>query len=149
MAMRPEVKYTPYATYSKEQTRVVITFAHFEEGNILTKTRNNAESGDKSNNEWTMMSKQDMDAINAGDESDNDLISTEMLEDIRDGSHTHPNVNRRRARYKIGDSIRQRQLEWKGVLKATWSTGKGLHKVFSTVVKEISQELTPLRESGS
>ena len=27
--------------------------------------------------------------------------------------------------------------------------GKVLHKVFSTVVKEISQELTPLRESGS
>ena len=27
--------------------------------------------------------------------------------------------------------------------------GKCLHKVFSTVVKEISQELTPLGESGS
>ena len=27
--------------------------------------------------------------------------------------------------------------------------GKGLHKVFNTVVKEISQELTPLGESGS
>ena len=27
--------------------------------------------------------------------------------------------------------------------------GKGLHKVFSTVVKEISQELTNLGESGS
>ena len=27
--------------------------------------------------------------------------------------------------------------------------GKGLHKVFSTVVKQISQELTPLVESGS
>ena len=27
--------------------------------------------------------------------------------------------------------------------------GKGLHKVFSKVVKEISQELTPLGESGS
>ena len=26
---------------------------------------------------------------------------------------------------------------------------KGLHKIFSTVVKEISQELTPLGESGS
>ena len=41
------------------------------------------------------MSKQDMDAINSGDESDNDLISTEMLEDICDGGQTHPNVNRR------------------------------------------------------
>ena len=27
--------------------------------------------------------------------------------------------------------------------------GKGLHKLFSTVVKDISQELTPLGESGS
>ena len=27
--------------------------------------------------------------------------------------------------------------------------GKGLHKVFGTVVKEISQELTALGESGS
>ena len=45
------------------------------------------------------MSKQDMDAINSGDESDHDLVSTEMLEDIRDGSQTHPNVNKREARY--------------------------------------------------
>ena len=36
-----------------------------------------------------------MDAMNSGDESDHDLIPTEMLEDIRDGSQTHPNVNRR------------------------------------------------------
>ena len=27
--------------------------------------------------------------------------------------------------------------------------GKGLHKVFKTVLKEISQDLTPLGESGS
>ena len=43
----------------------------------------------------------------------------------------------------------QRQLEWKGALRATQSTGKVLHKVFSTVVKDILQEMTPLRESGS
>ena len=47
-----------------------------------------------------------MDNINSGDESDHDLISTEMLEDIRDRSHTHQDVNRREARYKIHDSIR-------------------------------------------
>ena len=52
-----------------------------------------------------MMSKQDMDAINSGDESDNDIISTDMLEDICDGSQTHPNGNRREARYKIRDRI--------------------------------------------
>ena len=40
----------------------------------------------------------------------------------------------------------QRQSEWKGALKATRSMGKVLHKVFSTVVKDISQELTPLGE---
>ena len=83
------------------------------------------------------MSEQDMDAINYGDESDHDLISTEMLEDICDGSQNHPNVNRREARYKIHGRIRQRQSEWKGLLKATRSMGKVLHKVFSTVVKEI------------
>ena len=84
-----------------------------------------------------------MDTINYGDESDHDLISTEMLEDIRDRSQTHPNFNRREARYKISDLIRQRQSEWKGALKATQSMGNVLHEVFSTVVKEILQELTP------
>ena len=47
--------------------------------------------------------------MNSGDESDHDIISTEMLEDISDGSKTHPNVNRREAGYKIRDRIRQRQ----------------------------------------
>ena len=42
MAMRPEVTYTPYGTSLKEQTGDVITFAQFEEGNIITKTRNDA-----------------------------------------------------------------------------------------------------------
>ena len=86
-----------------------------------------------------MMSEQDMDAMNYGDESDHDLISTEMLEDIRGGSQTHPNVNRREASYKIRDRIRQRQSELKGALKATQSMGKSLHKLFKTVVKGISQ----------
>ena len=40
MAMRPEVTYTPYATSSKEQTGGLITFTQFEEGNLLTETRN-------------------------------------------------------------------------------------------------------------
>ena len=50
MVMRLAVAYTPYATSSKEQTGDVITFAQFEEGNILTETRNDAESCDKSDN---------------------------------------------------------------------------------------------------
>ena len=48
MAMRLAVTYTPYATSSKEQTGDVITLTHFEEGNILTETRNSTESGDES-----------------------------------------------------------------------------------------------------
>ena len=94
MAMCLAVTYTPYGTSSREQTSNIITFAQFEEGNILTKTRNNTESSDESDNGSIMMSKQDMDAINSGDESDHDLISTEMLEDIRDRSQTHRNVNK-------------------------------------------------------
>ena len=42
MAMRTTVMYTPCATSSKEQTSDVITFAQFEEGNILTETCNDA-----------------------------------------------------------------------------------------------------------
>ena len=49
-----------------------------------------------------------MENLDSGDESDHDLVSTEILEDICDGSQTHPNVNRREARYKIRNSISQR-----------------------------------------
>ena len=96
-----------------------------------------------------MMIEQDMEDINSGDESDYDLISTEMLEDICDGSQTHPKFNRREARYEIRHRIRQRKSEWKGELKATQIMVKCLHKVFSTVVKEILQKLSPLEESDS
>ena len=44
--------------------------------------------------------------MDSGDESDHDLISTQMLEDISDGSQSHPNVSKREARYKIRDRIR-------------------------------------------
>ena len=137
MAMRTAVTYTPCATSLIEQTVNILPFAQFEEGNILTETCNDAESGDESDNKSIMMSKQDVDDMNSGDESNHDLISTEMLEVIHDGSQTHLNFNRREAHYKISDFIRQIQLECKGVLKATRSMGKGLHKVFLTVVKEI------------
>ena len=46
MVMRPAVTYTPYATSSKEQTGDLITFAKFEEGDLLTETSNDTESGD-------------------------------------------------------------------------------------------------------
>ena len=109
MVMRPEVTYIPCATSSREKTGDIITFAQFEEGNILTKTCNDAEICDASDDNSIMMIKQDMDAMDYGDESDHDLISTYLLEDIRDRSQTHPNVNRREARYKIRNCIKQRK----------------------------------------
>ena len=66
-----------------------------------------------------MMSEQDMENLDSNDKLDHDLISTEMLEDIRSGSQTHPNVNKREARYKICDRIRQKESQWKGDLKDT------------------------------
>ena len=56
-----------------------------------------------------MIKEEDKYAMNYVDDSDQDLISTLMLEDIRDLSQTHPNVIRREACYKIHDRIRQRQ----------------------------------------
>ena len=110
--MRPSVTYTLCATSSREQTGNIVTFAHFEERDLLSETRNDTESGDKSDNDSIMpplISEEDMDAMNSGDESDHEPIYTEMLEDIIDGSQSHPNINSREARYKIRDRIKQRQ----------------------------------------
>ena len=63
MAVRPTVTYTPYATSSKEQTGDVITFAQFEEGNLVTETRNDTESDDESDSESLMMSEKDMENL--------------------------------------------------------------------------------------
>ena len=75
--------------------------------------------------------------MDSGDESDDEHMFTEMLEDIHDVSQSHLGVNRRDAHYKIHDRIKQRQPEWKGALKSTQSMGKGSHKVFKTVLKDI------------
>ena len=117
MAMSPAVTYTPYATSFKEQTGDIITFVQFEEGNILTKTLNDVESGDESNDDSIvppLLSVEESIFLDYADDSYDKPMSTEMLEDIFDRSQTHPNVNRREARYKISDRIRQKQLEWKG-----------------------------------
>ena len=137
-----------YATSSKEKTGNVITFVQFEEGNLLSETRNDTESGDKSDSESIMMSKQDMENIDEKENFDDDLISTETLHDIRDGNQTHPKINKREARMEIHDHIKQKKSEWKGALRATHKMGKGLHRVFSTIVSEISQELTNFGETG-
>ena len=63
------------------KTSDVITFTQFEEVNILTKTRNNAEIGDESDDNSTMpplLSKEEIDSMDSVNDSDHDLISTEM-----------------------------------------------------------------------
>ena len=94
MAMCPTVTYTPYATSSKEQTGDVITFTQFEEGYLLTDTRNDTESGDESDSKSIMMSEQNMENLDEKEKFDDDLISTEPLHDIRDGNQTHPNIDK-------------------------------------------------------
>ena len=84
-----------------------------------------------------LLSEEYIDAMDYGDKSDRDLISTEMLEDIHDGSQTHPNVNRREAHCNIRYLINQGQSEFKGALKSTLRMVKGSHKLFKNVVKEI------------
>ena len=96
IAIRLAVTYTPCATSSREKTGNIIIFAHFEEGNILTKTRNNAESGDKSDDDSIippLINEEELDAMDYGDESYDEPMYTDMLEDISDGIHYHPNVN--------------------------------------------------------
>ena len=83
---------------------------------------------------------EEMNAMDFGDDSYDDLMYTDMLKDIRGESQSHPNVNNREARYKIRDRIKQRKFEWKGALKATLNMGKISHGVFKTVVKNISQD---------
>ena len=89
-----------------------------------------------------MTNKQDMENLDEREKSDDNNISTETLHDIRDGNQTHPKIDKREARCKIRDCIKQRQSEWKRALKAMHNTGKGLHKLLSTIVKDILQELT-------
>ena len=75
--MRPAVTYTPCTTSSREQTGDILTLTQFEEGNFLPKTLKNEESGDKYDDDSIMtplLSKEEMDAMDYGDESDHDLI---------------------------------------------------------------------------
>ena len=109
MSMRPAVTYTPYATSSKEQTGDIITFAQFEEGDLLSETRNDTESGDESDSKSIMISEKDMGNIDKTEKFDNDLISTETLHDIRDGNQTHTKIDKREARMKIRDRIKQKK----------------------------------------
>ena len=52
------------------------------------------------------MSEEDMDAMDSGDESDDEPMSTDMLEYMHDGSQSHLIINRIEAQYMIRDCIK-------------------------------------------
>ena len=79
-----------------------------------------------------------MENIYGKERFDDDLISTETLHDIRDGNQTHPKIDKWEARLAIRDHVKQKKSQWKGALRATQKMGKGLHRVFSTIISEIS-----------
>ena len=60
------------------------------------------------------------------------------LEEIRDRSQVHSEINERYHRFKIRDCITRTQNEWKGEELSENSMGKGLHKFFMTIVNELN-----------
>ena len=112
MAMPVAVSYTPYDPYPKEQTDDIIMFAQFEGGDLLSETHDDAKNGDKSDDDSIMpplISKEEMDSMDSGYGSEDEPMSTDMLEDFRDSIQSHPSVNRREAHYKIRNHIKPRQ----------------------------------------
>ena len=101
--MRLAVSYTPYDTYSKEKTDNIITFAHFEEGDLLSETHDDTESSDKYNDDSIMtplLSEEEINMVDSGDEYEDELRPTYILEDICDSCNSHLRVDRREACYK-------------------------------------------------
>ena len=87
--------------------------------------------------------------MDSGNESEDEPMSMEIIEDVCDGSKSHPSVNRREAHYKMRDHIKRIQMEWKGSLLFMQNMGKGLHRFFKAVANDILQVLLILGESGS
>ena len=60
----------------------------------------------------------------SGNESYYEPMPMDMLEDICDRSQPHLSINRREARYKILDCIKQSQVEWKSSVIINAKHGK-------------------------
>ena len=73
------------------------------------------------------------------DESNAEPISMDMLEDIYDGSQSHPSINRRDSCYKIRDHIKQVQVECKGALLSTRNMGKVYTNYLSLMLMRFSK----------
>ena len=67
-------------------------FTQFEEVNLISETRDNAEIGDKYDDDsiiQPLFSEEEIDAIYSEYEYEDETISAEMLEDICYGSKSH------------------------------------------------------------
>ena len=89
--MQPEFSCISYATSSHREIGKIITFAQFEEVDLVENERN-AEK-----DESILFS---IDELSIDDEYDDGYISTNSLEDIRDGGQIHPYINSIDARFK-------------------------------------------------
>ena len=76
----------------------MITLANFAEGNLLLEYRNGTKKGNKYDDRSILTplnSEAKMNEMPLGDESDAEPMQMGMLEDIHDGSESHPRTNRR------------------------------------------------------
>ena len=99
------VLYITYTTSSHYQTVDIITFAQFEEVNLVVNERNVVE--DKSILDLIYESYVD-------DGYYDESISMKALKNIRGGNYLHPYIKARDSRLKIFDCVSQAQSEWKG-----------------------------------
>ena len=159
MFIQSAVSYILYAPSSRGKTGDIIITVQFkdvdllyETWNLLSEPHDDPETGNKSDDDSTLpplINEEEIDVMASGDESDSEPMSTEILEDTRDGSQFHTSINSREARYKIHDCIKQGQVEYKRPLLSMRNMGKGLHKLFKAVVNELLESLPILGESGS
>ena len=106
--MRPDVSQTPYDTSTKENTGNIITLTQFDKGNLLSETNDDDKSGDEFDDNSIMaplISEEEMDAMDSGDESEDEPMSTEMLGDISGGIQSHLSVNMREEHYKYAITL--------------------------------------------
>ena len=64
--------------------------------NLLAETCENTESGNKYDDDSTippLIIEEEMDVMSSGNQYGAETMSTDMLEDIHDGSQSHPSVN--------------------------------------------------------
>ena len=96
LATQPAVLYITYTTSSHEQTGSIITFAQFEEGNLVENKHNLSEY------ESIFASIYESSTDN---ESDDGSIHTNYFEVIWDEKYAHPDINAKDAKLKIRDRI--------------------------------------------